>query len=273
MYPLSNQEALNTEINPTGTPQANQHRTSNCQVQRAKRDPHPCPVFIYRPGMAVIPGGGVPCTWSVSTSHHENRRGSGPVSSHHLRPTSSRKSAMRVHWSNEGTGTSTSCSAIRGERRTVREKRGGHEILGTSMTCSGRGKSKRASTATGWSTICGTGTSSVGNLGAPSASCSTVCFWTRSCAPGGSARLAGRIPGGRASVPAGRSASRALPPPPRWPSSVPVGLRTSRAPHHGCDAGLRPPLPGRSVPRVATTSAGVVHAASWRVQLRDRHPS
>ena len=44
MYPLSNQEALNTEVNPevvsqkkihTGTPQANQHRTSNCQVQGA----------------------------------------------------------------------------------------------------------------------------------------------------------------------------------------------------------------------------------------------
>ena len=72
-------------------------------------DRHPCPVFIYRPGLAVIPGGGVPCSWSVPTSHHENRRGSRPVSRHHLRPPSSWKKAMRVHWSNEGTGTSTSC--------------------------------------------------------------------------------------------------------------------------------------------------------------------
>ena len=33
------------------------------------------------------------------------------------------------------------------------------KILGTSMTCSGIRKSKRASTATSWSTICGTGAS------------------------------------------------------------------------------------------------------------------
>ena len=134
MYSLSDQEALNTEIDPevvsqkkihAGTPQANQHRTSNCQVQGAVDDPHPCPVYIFRPGQAVIPGGVSSCWWLVPTSHHENRPGTGPVSRNHLRPTTSRKRAMRVHWSNEGTGTSTNCSASCGTRRTRRG--GGHE--------------------------------------------------------------------------------------------------------------------------------------------------
>ena len=112
---------------------------------------------------------------------------------YYVRPAVSTNGAKIV---TSSTGTSTSCSAIRGARRAVREKRDGHEILGTLMTCSGTGKSKRASTATGWSTICGTETSRIGNLGAPSASCSTVCRCTCTRPPRGSARLAGRVPGG-----------------------------------------------------------------------------
>ena len=70
------------------------------------------------------------------------------------------------------------------------------------------------------------------------------------------------------SVPVGRRARRAPPPPRRLrcPSSVPVGRRTSPAPHHGCDEGLRTAQPRRSSARVAATSGAVAPAASWRLQ-------
>ena len=62
-----------------------------------------------------------------------------------------------------------------GESRSKR--RGGQEILGTSITCSGTEMSMCLKTCTSWSTICGTGTSRICAMGAKSAGCSTVCRW------------------------------------------------------------------------------------------------
>ena len=58
-------------------------------------------------------------------------------------------------------GASTNCSAFFGSRRTVRGKRGGNEIFGTAITWSGTKESTCESTATSWSTICGTGVSRI----------------------------------------------------------------------------------------------------------------
>ena len=78
-------------------------------------------------------------------------------------------------------------SANCGAQRTVRAPRGGHTILGTSITCSGSGWSKTFKTPTG-STM-----KSKGTTGTESAICSAVCRWTRSCGQGFQSG-AGRIP-------------------------------------------------------------------------------
>ena len=88
----------------------------------------------------------------------------------------------------------------------------------------------------------------------------------------GSARGSGRIPGGRG---VGARRPECVSSPASSSSVVffcPRGASFFAAPHHGCDAGLRPPLPGPSEPRVATTSAGVVQATAWRLQCEQHQP-
>ena len=70
------------------------------------------------------------------------------------------------------------------------------KILGTSITCSTSGKelSRIFSTSTSCSTTSGTGASSIGRTGAPSAICSTVCRCTRSCGPDTAESRSGREP-------------------------------------------------------------------------------
>ena len=77
------------------------------------------------------------------------------------------------------------------------------------------------------SAVCGTGMSRTWIMGTTSASCSTVCCWTRACGPRGSPRQGGREPpgtlspgwGGGASVAVARRACPRAPPRP-CPSSV-----------------------------------------------------
>ena len=107
---------------------------------------------------------------------------------------------MRGHCSSSS--TSANCSAICVAARAARRGRGGQEIMGTSITCSGTEMSKCLTASTSWSPDCGTGASRICTIGAKrtkSTICSTVCRWTRSCGPGGSARLAGRLPPGSSS--------------------------------------------------------------------------
>ena len=175
--------------------------------------------------------------------------------------------------SNEGTGTSTNCSAICVAARTARPGRDGHEILGTALTCSGIEASKSLSTATSWSTICGTGTSRIWTTGAKSASCSTVCRCTHSGGRG-SAKASGRSPPGSSSnnlkssgwgggSPGTRPCSASRSPPPRsWPSSVPVGRR---------GGSYRPGASRRSAVHAARTGVTVALAASCRSLQRLRH--
>ena len=82
--------------------------------------------------------------------------------------------------------------------RAARGGRDGQEILGTKKTCSGIAASKRMSTYSSWSTICGSSTSRNCTVGVKSASCPTVCRCTWSCGRG-SAKATGRSPPGSSS--------------------------------------------------------------------------
>ena len=53
-------------------------------------------------------------------------------------------------------------------------------------------------------------------------------------------------------------------------SSVPVGLRSTQAPHHGCDAGPQRAPWRRSAARAEASSAALAPAAAWR-HLRREH--
>ena len=89
-------------------------------------------------------------------------------------------------------GASTG-STVCGARRTVRAARGGHTILGTSITWSGTGRSRGVRMSTSCSTICGTITWNNGTSGTGSTICSTV----RRCTCGSnSSNGAGRPPAG-----------------------------------------------------------------------------
>ena len=95
-------------------------------------------------------------------------------------------------------GTSTNCSAVCGTGRD--RQRGGRErleILGTSISCSGTGRSTIFSTSSNLSTSCGTGASSSGTTGTQSTVCSMVRRCTRSCGPDTSSRRWPGAPGGR----------------------------------------------------------------------------
>ena len=70
--------------------------------------------------------------------------------------------------------------------------------MGTAIIWSGTGESTGFSTATSWSTICGSGTPRAGTTGATSPICSAVCRRTRSCGRG-SAKASGRPPRGSSS--------------------------------------------------------------------------
>ena len=85
----------------------------------------------------------------------------------------------------KGVGTSTNCSTSCGSRTRVRTGMPSRMILGTSITCSATGKSasKKRMMSCSWSTISGTGASSVCRPGTVSTICSTVCRWTRTCGP------------------------------------------------------------------------------------------
>ena len=91
-------------------------------------------------------------------------------------------------------GTSTNCSTTCGSLRTAREGHEDEEIMGTSITCSGTGKSKRRKKSIALSTICGTGASRISSM-----NCS-VCRATLTCQPATSDRGAGRLPAGRGVV-------------------------------------------------------------------------
>ena len=70
-------------------------------------------------------------------------------------------------------GTSTNCSTVCSAKRTrLRGGRGVDEILGTSIACSGIGKSRCRHASTSWFSLCGTGTSSDGTTGG----LSTICY-------------------------------------------------------------------------------------------------
>ena len=75
------------------------------------------------------------------------------------------------------------CSVVCVLRKTLRERRDEDEILGTSITCSGIGKSRCQHASTSWSPPCGPGMSRITTMGTTSASCSTVRCWTLSCGP------------------------------------------------------------------------------------------
>ena len=72
------------------------------------------------------------------------------------------------------------------------------------------------------------------------------------------------------SVPVGHRAAPS-PPPSQWPSSGAVARRIARVRHHSCDARLWSLLLSRSAPRVATTSAGVVHVGGTHWMCRRLH--
>ena len=80
-------------------------------------------------------------------------------------------------------GSSTSCSANCVSRTAVRMVTSSSKILGTSITCSGTGRSvsKKRMTSCSCSTICGTGSSRRGTRGTASTFCSMVRRRTRSC--------------------------------------------------------------------------------------------
>ena len=123
------------------------------------------------------------------------------LSSIQVRRSSSSSSSSSVSVSIKTTtsvGTSTSCSTICVAARAARRGRDGSEILGTAIIWSGTGESTGLSTATSWSTICGSGTPRAGTTGATSPICSAVCRRTRSCGRG-SAKASGRPPPGSSS--------------------------------------------------------------------------
>ena len=66
-----------------------------------------------------------------------------------------------------------------------------------------------------------------------------------------------------------RLAARA-PSPLSWLSSVPVGRRTSHAPHHGCDEGEQPAPCVRSSARVEETSGAGAPSSAVRSQKQGR---
>ena len=165
-----------------------------------------CPVFLYRPGLAVYPSGGL--HWVCWVPTLQKYTPVGPTIRHHSCPSEAMNNTFcgtgmsTVCSTKKGTvGTSTNCSASCGSQRTVRCGMASCEILGTSITCSGTELSKSLSTSTSWSTICGTGASrsSIGTGTKDSIICSAVCRWIRSCGPRGSTRPVGRNPPGSSS--------------------------------------------------------------------------
>ena len=165
-----------------------------------------CPVFLYRPGLAVYPSGGL--HWVCWVPTFQKYTPVGPTIRHHSCPSEAMNNTLQfpgmttVCSTKKGNvGTSTNCSASCGSQRTVRCGMASCEILGTSITCSGTELSKSLSTSTSWSTICGTGASrsSIGTGTKDSIICSAVCRWIRSCGPRGSTRPVGRNPPGSSS--------------------------------------------------------------------------
>ena len=154
-------------------------------------------------------------------------------------------------------------------------------ILGTSITCSattGKSASKKCMTSGSCSTICGAGSSRIGNEGNASTICCTVRRRTRSCGPDRVAILSSRFPPGSSSRlkssgwgvgedPGSSPCSSTRAPTPRpWHSSVLV--------RNGAFS-----LPGplrRSSAHVSAMSGAVAVAASsrhCRMQTAARWPS
>ena len=97
-------------------------------------------------------------------------------------------------------GTSTNCSTINGSDRAAREGQDDdEEIMGTSITCSATGRSKRRKKSIALSTICGTGASRICTYGKSSINW-LVCRATLTCQPATSDRGAGRPKTGRGVV-------------------------------------------------------------------------
>ena len=151
-------------------------------------------------------------------------------------------------------------------RRTAR---GGHTSLGTSITCSGTGKSRGVRMSTSCSTICGTTIWSNGTSGTGSTICSTVRRCTCSC-------------GKTSSNGAGRPAAGA------FPTSSPASIAKYRAPAawgrassgtRPCSTSRAPPLAltvlwprGRRPPvYTAKMHGGVALAAVWRLLWRGQN--
>ena len=81
-----------------------------------------------------------------------------------------------------------------------------------------------------------------------------------------------RRPTAGASVPVGQSASRVLPPLVSSLSSVPLGLRSSQALHHGCDAGPQRALSRRSDVRAKASNAAVGLASALQQRAPREQP-
>ena len=102
---------------------ANDHRDVH---NRSPDAPQSCPVFIYRPGLAVSPSGRVHWVRCVPDSHQKSPL--GPEQWHHSQPSASKcrdsTTDDNVCWMTqsrkEGTGTSTNCSALCSAKRTRR---------------------------------------------------------------------------------------------------------------------------------------------------------
>ena len=91
----------------------------------------------------------------------------------------------------------------------IRERKGHGEqdILGTSITCSAKGKSRIRRVSVAFTTGCGTGASRICTKGQMSAMCSEKCRSSLTCGPRGTPRQGGLEP------PCGRSASGTPPSP------------------------------------------------------------
>ena len=177
-------------------------------------------------------------------------------------------------WSKEKdntVGTSTNCSTNCGSGRAAREGQDDdEEIMGTSITCSATGRSKRRKKSIALSTICGTGALRICTYGKSSINCS-VCRATYTCQPTTSEVLAGPQLGEESSGTSPCGATRTPPPLRPWRlSSGSLERRPQRAPCRTSGATLLPGPSGSPSSRGARMSAACAHAACERHQ-RVRH--
>ena len=108
--------------------------------------------------------------------------------------------------------------------------------------------------------ICGTGASRICTKGQTSMAHSTTCRWTPSCGQA--------MPPATSLSPHHQRRSRSTRQDPRWLSSVPVGRRSSRAPHPNCGEGLQPAPSRRSDVRAVASNAALAVVAATRLRVQ-----